>query len=117
MLPHDASQKYLMEMLDRANFVIDVLAGRLRAELDTDRLLRSAVERELSIVGEALYQLHRILPQLAERVDNWREIIRFRHVLVHGYSMLDMDMIWDAVHDDLPDLIVNLEQLLSEEQS
>ena len=113
-MPHPRDpQKYLSDMLDRANFVVEVLVKRSRMELDSDRLLRSAIERELSILGEALYQLHQAEPKLAEKIDNWREIIRFRHVLVHGYSVLNMDMIWDVVRDDLPGLIGQLETLLN----
>ncbi len=107
-------RKFLRDMLDRATFVMKVLTEHSRSELDSDRLLRSAVEREPSIVGEALYQFHKQDPQLAERIEHWNEIIRFRHVIVHGYSVLSMDMIWDVVQKDLPSLVKQLNKMLSE---
>jgi len=109
------SSKFLKDMLDRARFVVETLAGRSVEDLKSNRLLRSAIERELSIVGEALFQLHRINPQLAEKIENWNAIIRFRHVLVHGYTTLKMEMIWDVARDDLLPLIEQLEGLIAEQ--
>lgn len=113
-MQHRDKQKYLSDMRDRATFVVEVLGERSQEDLNSDRILRSAIERELSVLGEALYQLHQLDPQLAEKIDNWREIIRFRHVLVHGYSILKMDMIWDVAMDDLTPLIQQLDVLMAD---
>jgi uncharacterized protein with HEPN domain len=40
----------------------------------------------------------------------------FRHVLVHGYDILNMEIIWDVVNDDLPQLIEQLDSMLSDKQ-
>ena len=103
-------------MLDRAEFVSQLVADRSVADLTSDRFLRSAVERELMVLGEALYQLHRIDPQMAERINRWDDIIGFRHVLVHGYDVIDMQIVWDVVTYDLPPLIQQIKPLLSEEK-
>ncbi len=113
-MAHKDPHKYLNDMRDRAAFAVELLADRARQDLNSDRVLRSALERELSIVGEALYQLHQIAPAIATKIENWQEIIRFRHVLVHGYSTLDMDVIWDVVRDDLNPLILQIEIMLKE---
>ena len=101
-------------MLDRAAFVCNTLVDRSLHDLETDRLLRSAVERELMVLGEALYQLHQHAPDLAERIEHWEDSIAFRHVLVHGYHVLKMQVVWDAIHDDLPPLIQQLKMMLTE---
>lgn len=108
-------QKFLNDMLERAQVVRRFLADRTVEDLETDRLLRSAVERELMVLGEALYQLHRIAPDIAERIDRWNDIIDFRHVLVQGYHVLDMQIVWDAITRDIPPLIQQLESMLSEQ--
>jgi uncharacterized protein with HEPN domain len=106
-------RKYLSDMLDRAEFVSRLLADRSLADLEEDRVLRSAVERELMVLGEAIYQLHRLAPDKAEQILGWDEIIRFRHILVHGYDVLEMEVIWDAVNNDLQPLIQQLRSILS----
>jgi len=109
-------RKYLRDMLDGAEFVVGALEDRVREDLDQDQLFRFAVERELITVGEALNQLHRVAPEIAERVDHWVDIIGFRNILVHGYDILELDVIWDVSKGDLPDLILTLRKLLAEQE-
>jgi uncharacterized protein with HEPN domain len=85
--------------------------------LNADRLLRSAVEREFSIIGEALVQLHRLDPTVAEQIDGWQRIIGFRHVLIHGYAALEMHTIFEIARTKLPTLVDQLEMLLRERKT
>lgn len=70
----------------------------------TDLLLRSAVERQLQNIGEALSQLSRLDPVLASRVPRHRQLIGFRNVLVHGYSGLNDAEVWRTLQQHLPEL-------------
>jgi uncharacterized protein with HEPN domain len=79
-----------------------------------DRGFRSAVERELQIIGEALVQLDRVSPELAEKVPSHRNIIGFRHVLVHGYDSLDPATVWNVIDSKLMPLIATLKTMLQE---
>lgn len=113
-MPPEA-RKFLEDMLDRASYVRGLMADKSLDDLMNNRLTRSAVERERMVLGEALYQLHGLHPAIAEQVNAWREIIAFRHVLVHGYESLNMQVIWSVIRDDLAPLIVQLEELLAKE--
>lgn len=89
------------------------------AEIEFDEylasdLVRSAVERQLQNVGEALAQLSRADPQLAERVPEYRQLIAFRNVLVHGYAALDHLQVWRAIAESLPSLHAAVDALLTE---
>lgn len=57
----------------------------------------------LQIIGEAA---SRISPELRERYPDvpWGQMIGTRHVLVHGYFDIDLDIVWTAVDEDLPEL-------------
>lgn len=77
-------------------------------------LLRSAVERQVEIAGEALNQLSRIDANLAARVPELANIVGFRNVLVHGYAAVDDARVWDVVEDDVPTLRSVLTGLLEE---
>ncbi len=112
-MPRDPA-KYLHDMLDRACFVQQVMADKTLDDLVRDRLLRSAVERELMVLGEALYQLHRTSPTLAQRITSYEEIIGFRHVLVHGYDAISMRVIYDVISDDLPRFVNQVRDLVAE---
>ena len=71
------------------------------AYYQTDRAFRSAVERELQIIGEAMMQLDYNFPELAQRITDYRKIIGFRHVLVHGYDSLNSKTVWNVVETKL----------------
>ena len=49
---HDAD-KYLHDKLNSCEFLLEFTAGRTVADFANDRPFRSAVERELQIIGEA----------------------------------------------------------------
>src|SRR3972149_6968414 len=101
-------RKFLTDMLDRASFLRSYLADKTLEDLEADRVVRSVTERELMVLGEAMSRLHHIAPEIAEQIDRWDDIIGFRHVLVHGYDVLDMPIVWDVVKNDLPPLIQQL---------
>lgn|SRR5690606_19285960 len=108
------ARKLLDDMLDRARYLCELAQQRPLEEMETDRMLRSAVERELMVLGEALYVLHGIEPATAERIDDWREIIAMRHKLVHGYSKAAPVVLREIIKDDLPPLVTHIEKMLSE---
>jgi uncharacterized protein with HEPN domain len=105
---------YLWDMREYAHLVGEFIG---QAPLDrylADKLLQSAVERQVQNLGEALAQLARIEPQLALRIPEHRQIVAFRNVLVHGYSDLNHIRVWETVHDKLPVLRAAVEALLTE---
>ena len=66
-----------------------ITAGKSFADFDRDIVLRSAVERQFEIIGEALAQLARIDAAIAQKVPELRQIIAFRNVLIHGYATVE----------------------------
>jgi uncharacterized protein with HEPN domain len=78
--------------------------------------LRSAVERQFEIAGEALRQLARLDTALAAKIPDLREIVAFRNILIHGYALIDRARVWRVVQVDLPELREVLNDLLAESQ-
>jgi uncharacterized protein with HEPN domain len=66
--------------------------------------LRSAVERQFEIVGEALAQLARLDVAMSARIPDIRAIIAFRNALIHGYALVDRARVWRVVQENLPPL-------------
>ena len=89
-------------------------AGKSFANFDNDLVLRSAVERQFEILGEALNRLDRLDAALAARIPDLRQIVAFRNILIHGYASVDRARVWRAVQDDLPPLRATLDDLLGE---
>jgi len=78
-----------------------------------DALLRSAVERQLEIVGEALAQLARVDVATASQISEYQRIIAFRNILIHGYAEIDHRIVWNVLELKLPALLRQAEAFLS----
>ncbi len=90
-------------------------AGKAFADYAHDAILRSAVERQFEIVGEATAQLVAKLDRgLAARIGEHRRIVAFRNILIHGYADVDDRLVWDVVETKLPALRRDVERLLRE---
>lgn len=85
------------------------------AAYQSDELLRSAVERQFEILGEALNQLSRLDPDMAEKIPDLPRIVAFRNILIHGYASVDDRLVWGVVESQLEPLLDVVAALLSED--
>lgn len=77
-------------------------------------VVHSAVERKFEIVGEALSQLSKLNPALAQRIPDIRDIIAFRNILIHGYAAVEHSRVWRIADASLPGLRAAVAALLEE---
>jgi uncharacterized protein with HEPN domain len=64
------------------------------------------------IVGEAMSQATRMDEELADQIDDAREIVNLRNVIVHGYTVIENETIWGIVQADVPKLRDQVARLL-----
>jgi uncharacterized protein with HEPN domain len=81
--------------------------------LDNDRQLNLSLVRLLEIVGEAASRTSESTRYILLDVP-WMQITGLRNRLIHGYDEVDFDILWAIVQDDLPPLVVQLKQALSD---
>jgi len=105
---------YLHDILQSVRAIRGFCEGKTYENYLSDLLLRSAVERQIEIIGEALNQLGRFDPGTQARVRNFRNIIGFRNILIHGYAELDDSLVWSAISEKLPELEDDVSALLAE---
>ena len=67
-----------------------------------NRTIRSAVECEFTIIGEAVNTMSRQAPELAERISHARKIVGFRHQLVHDCVAIKDEVVWAIAQHDAP---------------
>lgn len=89
-------------------------AGRSFEEYGQDEQLQWSVERGFEIIGEALSKLSKADPDTATRITEWRQIISFRNVLIHGYATVSHRTTWDVVQSELPALLAEVEAMLAQ---
>lgn len=111
-MPRHNPEKYLYDIQNCCQFLLQFTQGKTVEDYKKDRAFRSALERELQIVGEAMMHLDNDFPDVAEKIAEHRSIIGFRHVLVHGYDMLNPATVWNVVETKLQTLYQQVGNLL-----
>ncbi len=76
-------------------------------------MIRSAVERQFEILGEALNRLRRAEPQTAARISGLRGAVAPRNVPSHGCETVDDGTVWTIIRHDVPALLGELTALLA----
>jgi uncharacterized protein with HEPN domain len=64
------------------------------SELLADRAFQLVIEREFEILGEALYRVRNIAPEVFDRIPSGHRIIGMRNILAHGYASFGYAMIF-----------------------
>jgi uncharacterized protein with HEPN domain len=84
---------------------------RIFEEYVRDTKTKRAIERNLEIIGEAVY---RILRKDSEfQLENAEKIIGTRNRIIHGYDKVSDDLIWSIVINHLPKLKEEINSFLS----
>jgi len=103
----------LKDMLSHAREAVELLGDASREELGRNRVMQLALTRLMEIVGEAGNRVS-VATQQANPEIPWPQIIGMRNRLVHGYDVIDFDLLWNTVTNDLPPLIESLRKIVVE---
>ena len=112
MRPESAA--HLWDAAEAARTVHGFVADRTEAAFMADLMLRSAVERQLEILGEALNRLRNEDPETAAQVPDLDRIVGMRNVIAHEYGDIDYAIVWAAVTRRVPTLLPVLKALLAQ---
>lgn len=104
--------KRLLDAVEAVTRIQNFIAGKDAADFAASDLLRSAVERQFEIVGEALGRASALDPELDLRLPDLRRVVGLRNRLIHGYDSIDDEIIWDIVQSKLLPLQRQLRELL-----
>jgi uncharacterized protein with HEPN domain len=112
-MPRDV-RAFLWDVQHAADTILQFVVGLdVRTYAETE-LVHSAVERKFEIIGEALAQIAKLDPGLAQRIPDIRDIVAFRNLLIHGYAVVQHDRVWRVIEASLPDLRATVAALLDE---
>ncbi len=103
--------KRLRHMLEWAELAARLAIGETRIALAVNIRLQLALRYALQIIGEAANQLTTEMKSKYDHIP-WAKMIGLRHRLVHAYSDINLDLLWDTVKDSVPQLIADLEKIL-----
>jgi uncharacterized protein with HEPN domain len=110
------SAKYLWDAKQAVEKALRFVATKSFDDYLLDELLRSGVERQLEIVGEALGQLRKVDPLTASTIADLPQAVALRNVLIHAYASVNDRLVWGVVERNLHPLLIRLRLLLPQEE-
>jgi uncharacterized protein with HEPN domain len=102
---------WLEDILNAARKLQRAAAGLAREEFEADEFRGLAVERLLSIIGEATKNVSEAFRTAHPEIP-WRAMAGMREILVHNYRGTSLENVWYAVAESVPALIAALEPLI-----
>ncbi|MBT3343548.1 MAG: DUF86 domain-containing protein [Gemmatimonadetes bacterium] len=100
-MPRD-ERAYLSDVIGACDAILAAVTDLDLPTYQETRLVRSSVEREFIIIGEALLSLGRISPETFAGVTHARRIVDFRNQLTHQYPTVDDEIVWAIIEHDVP---------------
>jgi len=105
---------FLEDIVSAANAIAEFIQGQTRESFEANRMLRSAVVHQLTIIGEAVAHLSAELRGRHPHIP-WTDIRGFRNIAVHNYFGIDWVEVWRAAARDVPILREQIAEILQTE--
>ncbi len=100
-MPRD-ERAYLADIIESCEAIAVAVSGIELEDYEANRLVRSSVEREFIIIGEAMAVLFRVAPSTFDSITRARRIVDFRNQLTHEYPTVDNSLVWAIIEHDVP---------------
>ncbi len=102
--------KHIKHAIEEA---ISFVQGRPRQDLEKERMLTLALVKLIEIIGEAANKISLEKQNQYSKIP-WRRMIGMRNRLTHAYFEVDLNIVWQVVSRDLPDILPMIETAISE---
>ncbi len=105
---------FLRHILDAIALIEGYVADKSFVDFEEDRQLQDAVLRRLEIIGQAVKNLPEEFK--AKHPDaEWKHAMAMRDFVSHRYFSVDLQVVWNTVHENLPDLKEKVAKILAAE--
>jgi uncharacterized protein with HEPN domain len=106
----EQAKKYLFDILSAIQAIEDFVEGMYFNQYENDLKTKSAVERQLGIIGEAVNKFSK--EKTGVVLSHTSEIVSLRNRVIHAYDNVDDSIIWAIKTNHLPELKSEVKKLL-----
>ena len=100
--------EYLDDIHEAATKIRRYTTGMTYEEFVDDEKTVDAVLRNFEVIGEAAKNVPEAHRQAYDDVP-WSEMAGMRDKLIHGYTSIDLQIVWTTVDEELPALIPQID--------
>ena len=106
---------FLNDVLSNINDIETFSKNLTRKKLEKNRLRQKAIIKSLEIIGEAVKNISDKTRNKYPLV-HWKDIAGTRDKIVHAYFDVDLDIVWDIIKKDLPELKHNIKLIIKDKE-
>lgn len=103
---------YLEHILESIKEIEEFSKDATKESLSKDRLRQNAIIRELEVIGEAAKNISSSFRDKHKKAE-WKKIAGLRDKLIHHYFGVDLNIVWDVIKSDIPELKKDIEEIIS----
>ena len=104
---------YVEDILDAMGKAEILLEDVTYDQFEADFRINFAVVRALEIVGEATKRLPMDLRRKYPEIP-WKGMAGMRDRIIHGYDNVDLEVVWDVVKQDIPQIKPHIQRILAD---
>ncbi|GET44290.1 HepT-like ribonuclease domain-containing protein [Microseira wollei] len=112
-MPRDNAS--LLDIVQAAQRVLQFASGLNREELGADVMRQSAILYQIAIMGEATKRLSREFRAAHPEIP-WDDVAGMRDIIAHQYDRIDLDIVWQVIEHNIPELLSLIAPLLPREK-
>mgnify|MGYP001569625111 CR=1 FL=1 len=101
---------FIRHILDSINAIEEFSKNLSKEKLESDRLRQSAIVREIEVIGEASKNISADFKNQHNEIP-WKGIIGTRDKMIHHYFGINLDVVWEIIRENIPDLKKKLQNL------
>lgn len=106
---------FVKDILNSINETEEFVEGMSYEEFVADQKTVNAVIRSLEVLGEAAKNIPDSLRKEYPQIP-WSKTAGMRDKLIHEYFGVDLEIVWQVVHKDLPPIKPDIERMLRDLQ-
>ena len=108
--------EYLSHIVEAVTYIEDYVENLNEEEFLNDKKTQDAVIRNLEIIGEASNNISKYHAEFAAKYPQvpWIFAYEMRNVLAHGYFKVDLEIVWNTIQNQLPQMRRQIEQLIKQ---
>ena len=106
---------FLKHICEEASIIVNAVVDKSKEEIIDDKILVRAIERSITIIGEACKHLDFSFRNKYPQVE-WKKMAGMRDVLIHDYFGIDYDLLYEVAVVHIPVLYSEILKIISFEE-
>lgn len=103
---------YLRQIIDYVEEVEKYVEKVSFNEFEKNGMLQDAAIRKIELIGEAARRLSPLFWEKYRKILPLAYAVSARNKLIHEYDDIDLEIVWNTIKNDLPELKNKIEQII-----